>query len=74
MFINTHLIHLILAFIAMQWVQPSPASTESSITFDNYTYATIKLENGQHWMAENLRSSIYANGDSVFNPTDMTSL
>ena len=65
---------LFLVLLFEFWIQPQSANPETSITFDGYTYTSIELENGQHWMAENLRSSIYANGDSVFNPTDMTSL
>ncbi len=40
------------------------------VTFDGYTYSTIILGNGQEWMSENLRTSIYANGDPIPNVTD----
>jgi uncharacterized protein (TIGR02145 family) len=39
---------------------------------NNITYATILLSNGQEWMAENLRSTTYANGDPIPNVTDNT--
>lgn len=35
-------------------------------------YATIILGNGQEWMAENLKTTKYANGDSIPNVTDDT--
>jgi uncharacterized protein (TIGR02145 family) len=41
----------------------------SGVTFDGYTYASIVLGNGQEWMAENLRTTTYANGDSIPNVT-----
>jgi uncharacterized protein (TIGR02145 family) len=71
---NIHLIPIILIFFSSQWAQPLQTNPEPAIIFDDYTYKTIRLENGQHWMAENLRSSIYANGDSVTNPTDLEGL
>jgi uncharacterized protein (TIGR02145 family) len=42
----------------------------AGVTFDGYTYPSIVLGNGQEWMAENLRTSIYANGDTIQNVTD----
>jgi uncharacterized protein (TIGR02145 family) len=38
---------------------------------DGNTYQTIII-NGQEWMAENLRTSTYANGDPIPNVTDNT--
>ena len=40
------------------------------VVFDGYTYSTIVLGNGQQWMTENLKSSHYANGDSIPYVTD----
>jgi hypothetical protein len=40
------------------------------VTFNGYTYSTIILGNGQEWMAENLRTTSYANGDPIPNVTD----
>jgi uncharacterized protein (TIGR02145 family) len=40
------------------------------VTFNGYTYSTIILGNGQEWMAENLRTANYANGDPITNVTD----
>jgi uncharacterized protein (TIGR02145 family) len=40
------------------------------VYFDGYNYSTIVLNNGQEWMAENLRTTIYANGDEVPNVID----
>ena len=71
---NIHFLPTILIYFSTLWMQPSPTNPDSTITFDHYTYKTIHLENGQRWMAENLRSSIYANGDSVINPTDLEAL
>lgn len=42
------------------------------ITFDGYTYNTIIYGNGQEWMAENLRTTVYANGDPIPNVTDVS--
>lgn len=35
------------------------------VTFDGYTYSSVVLGNGQEWMAENLRTTVYANGDTI---------
>jgi uncharacterized protein (TIGR02145 family) len=40
------------------------------VTFDGYSYPSIVLGNGQEWMAENLRTTVYSNGDSIPNVTD----
>ncbi len=40
------------------------------VTFNGYTYSTIILGNGQEWMAENLRTNTYANGDNIPNIVD----
>jgi uncharacterized protein (TIGR02145 family) len=42
----------------------------AGVTFDGYTYSSIVLGNGQEWMAENLRTTSYANGDPIPNVTD----
>jgi len=42
----------------------------AGVTFNGYTYASIVLGNGQEWMAENLRTTTYANGDPIPNVTD----
>lgn len=39
------------------------------IMFSGYNYPTIVLGNGQEWMSENLRTSTYANGDTILNVT-----
>ena len=44
----------------------------AGVTFDGYTYPSIVLGNGQEWMAENLRTTTYANGDPIPNVTDNT--
>jgi uncharacterized protein (TIGR02145 family) len=44
----------------------------AGVTFGGYTYSSIVLGNGQEWMAENLRSISYANGDPIQNVTDNT--
>ena len=40
----------------------------AGVYFDGYTYRTINV-NGQEWMAENLRTTRYANGDTIPNVT-----
>jgi uncharacterized protein (TIGR02145 family) len=42
------------------------------LIFDNFSYNTIILGNGQEWMVENLRTSKYRNGDSIFHISDNT--
>ena len=44
----------------------------NGVTFDGYTYTSIVLGNGQEWMAENLRTTSYANGDPIPNITNNT--
>jgi uncharacterized protein (TIGR02145 family) len=44
----------------------------AGVTFDGYTYSSIVLGNGQEWMAENLRTTTYANGDPIPNVPDGT--
>jgi uncharacterized protein (TIGR02145 family) len=44
----------------------------AGVTFAGYTYSSIVLGNGQEWMAENLRTTSYANGDPIPNVTDET--
>ena len=39
----------------------------AGVTFDGYTYSSIVIGNGQEWMAENLRTTIYSNGDPIPN-------
>jgi uncharacterized protein (TIGR02145 family) len=41
------------------------------VTFDGYTYPTLVYANGQEWMAENLKTTIYANGDLVTQIVDL---
>jgi uncharacterized protein (TIGR02145 family) len=42
----------------------------AGVTFDGHTYSSIVLGNGQEWMAENLRTTVYANGDPIPNTVD----
>ena len=42
----------------------------SGVTFNGYAYSSIILGNGQEWMAENLRTNKYANGDTIPNVTN----
>jgi uncharacterized protein (TIGR02145 family) len=41
----------------------------TGVTFNGYSYSSIVLGNGQEWMAENLRTTIYANGNAIPNIT-----
>ena len=43
----------------------SDASRCTSPTYDGYVYEVVEIGD-QCWFAENLRSSRYANGDSIF--------
>jgi uncharacterized protein (TIGR02145 family) len=44
----------------------------AGVTFGGYTYSTIVFGNGQEWMAENLRTTSYANGDPIPNVPEET--
>jgi uncharacterized protein (TIGR02145 family) len=45
---------------------PAEFSTPGAgVVHGGYTYATVVLGNGQEWMAENLRSGVFANGDTI---------
>ena len=44
----------------------------AGVTFSGYSYTSVVLGNGQEWLAENLRSTTYANGDPIPNVTDNT--
>lgn len=37
----------------------------AGVTFDGYNYSSIIFGNGQEWMAENLRTSVYRNGSAI---------
>jgi len=39
----------------------------AGVTFDGYAYPSVVLGNGQEWMSENLRTTTYANGDTIPN-------
>jgi uncharacterized protein (TIGR02145 family) len=40
------------------------------VTFNGHQYPSIVLGNGQEWMAENLSTASYSNGDPIPNVTD----
>lgn len=42
----------------------------AGVTYGGYNYPTVVLGNGQEWMAENLKTNAYANGDPISNETD----
>lgn len=42
----------------------------AGVSFDGYNYSSIVLGNGQEWMGQNLRTTVYANGDPIPNVTD----
>lgn len=44
----------------------------AGVTFNGYNYLSIVLGNGQEWMSENLRTTVYANGDTIPNVTNAT--
>ncbi len=41
----------------------------AGVELDGYLYPTVILGNNQEWMAENLQTSIYSNGDEIANST-----
>jgi uncharacterized protein (TIGR02145 family) len=42
----------------------------AGVTYNGYTYSSVVLGNGQEWMAENLRTANYRNGDPI--PTGLS--
>jgi uncharacterized protein (TIGR02145 family) len=40
-------------------------SAGSGVSFNGYTYPSVVYGNGQEWMTENLRTSRFANGDTI---------
>ena len=48
----------------------SSTSGGGVVDIDGNSYSSIELGNGQEWMAENLRTSRYANGDFIPNLID----
>jgi uncharacterized protein (TIGR02145 family) len=56
-----------ISFRAMKVFNPG-----NDVTYNGFTYPTIVLGNGQEWMAANLRTSKYSNGDTIPNVTDNT--
>jgi uncharacterized protein (TIGR02145 family) len=59
-------------FTAADWDGSIVSNPGAGVTFGGYTYTTVVLGNGQEWMAENLRTTTYANGDPIPNVTDNT--
>ena len=37
----------------------------AGVSYNGYTYSSVVLDNGQEWMAENLRTANYRNGDPI---------
>jgi uncharacterized protein (TIGR02145 family) len=46
------------------------SSPGAGVTFNGYTYSSIIFGNGIEWMAENLRTESYSNGDIIPNIKD----
>lgn len=50
-------------------VYGDPCGNDLTLTFDGYTYDLVAIGD-QCWFAENLRSSMYSNGDSIPRPIE----
>jgi uncharacterized protein (TIGR02145 family) len=46
------------------------SSPGAGVTYSGRTYSTVVFGNDQEWMAENLRTSVYSNGDPIPNVTN----
>lgn len=44
---------------------PGSGNQGAGVTYNGYTYESIVLGNGQEWMAENLQTANYRNGDPI---------
>ncbi len=68
---NGNVIQIPLSNIdSITYTEGIASSPGTGVTFDGYTYPSIVLGNGQEWMSENLRSTVYANGDPIQNVPD----
>lgn len=56
-------------FFSFSFLAQFPMSGTGVFDFEGNFYTTIILENEQEWMAENLKSRVFSNGDSVQNLT-----
>ena len=46
------------------------ASPGNGVNYNGYNYSSVIIGNGQEWMAENRRTTTYANGDPIPNVID----
>lgn len=68
---NGNVIQIPLSNIdSITYTEGIASSPGTGVTFDGYTYPSLVLGNGQEWMSENLRSTVYANGDPIQNVPD----
>ena len=69
----------IVAFISLQilligplfsqaYINTSGCDGDTAIIYDGYTYNLVEID-GQCWFAENLKTSIYCNNDTMGCPT-----
>jgi uncharacterized protein (TIGR02145 family) len=61
-----------LSFITLHPPGAIVSNPGAGVTFDGYNYTSVILGNGQEWLTENLRTTIYANGDPIPNVTSPT--
>jgi uncharacterized protein (TIGR02145 family) len=59
-----------VSFTSAQGAEDIVSNPGEGVTFNGHQYPSIVLGNGQEWMAENLRTSLYANGDPIPNVLD----
>jgi uncharacterized protein (TIGR02145 family) len=54
-------------FFSFTFLAQFPTSGTGVFDFEGNFYTTIILDNEQEWMAENLKSKVFSNGDSIQN-------
>jgi uncharacterized protein (TIGR02145 family) len=54
-------------FFSFTFLAQFPTSGNGVFDFEGNFYSTVILENEQEWMAENLKSKVFSNGDSIQN-------
>ena len=56
-----------ISFTTIGGIETTPGA---GVIYNGYNYASIILGNGQEWITENLKTTTFANGDSIPNITD----
>ena len=56
-----------ISFTTIGGIETTPGT---GVTYNGYNYASVIFGNGQEWITENLKTTTFANGDSIPNVAD----